>query len=114
MKAFVTGATGFIGGHLAERLHARGDEVVALVRSPDKATKLRELGCDLVEGDLGDEPAIRRGVAGCDAAFHVGAVYKVGVRVSEHPAMHDANVEGTKRVLDAAIDAGVGRVVYVS
>src|SRR6266536_3265269 len=68
MKAFVTGATGFIGGHLAERLHARGDEVVALVRSPDKATKLRELGCDLVEGDLGDEPAIRRGVAGCDAA----------------------------------------------
>jgi nucleoside-diphosphate-sugar epimerase len=114
MRAFVTGATGFIGGHLAERLRARGDEVVALVRSPNKASKLRELGCVLVEGDLGDEPAIRRGVAGCDAAFHVGAVYKVGVRASEHPAMYDANVEGTKRVLDAAIDARVGRVVYVS
>lgn len=87
---------------------------MALVRSPNKADRLRELGCRLVEGDLGDEGAIREGVTGCDAAFHVGAVYKVGVRASEHPAMYDANVEGTKRVLDAATDAGVARIVYVS
>jgi nucleoside-diphosphate-sugar epimerase len=114
VKAFVTGATGFIGGSLAEDLRARGDDVVALVRSPNKADRLRELGCKLVEGDLGDEVAIRTGVAGCDAVFHVGAVYKVGVPASEHPAMYDANVEGTKRVLDAGIDAGVARIVYVS
>jgi dihydroflavonol-4-reductase len=114
MRAFVTGATGFIGGRLAERLRGRGDDVVALVRSPQKAGKLRELGCELAEGDLGDERAIHASIAGCDAAFHVGAVYKVGVRASEHPAMYDANVEGTKRVLDAAIGAGVPRIVYVS
>jgi dihydroflavonol-4-reductase len=114
VKAFVTGATGFIGGSLAEHLTTRGDDVVALVRSPNKAVRLRELGCRLVEGDLGNEGAIREGVRGCDAAFHLGAVYKVGVRASEHPAIYEANVEGTKRVLDAAIDGRVSRIVYVS
>ncbi|MFN2617738.1 MAG: NAD-dependent epimerase/dehydratase family protein [Thermoleophilaceae bacterium] len=114
MRAFVTGATGFIGGHLARKLRQRGDEVVALVRSPDKAGPLRELGCELVEGDLSDEPAIRRGAEGCQSAFHVGAVYKVGIPDSEHEAMWDANVRGTERVLDAAKDAGAQRIVYVS
>jgi nucleoside-diphosphate-sugar epimerase len=114
VKAFVTGATGFIGGNLAKRLRARGDSVAALVRSPEKAGDLRDAGCELVEGDLADEGAIRAGLDGCDAVFHVGAVYKVGIRTAEQPAMYDANVEGTKRVLDAAIDAGIARIVYVS
>jgi nucleoside-diphosphate-sugar epimerase len=114
VKAFVTGATGFIGGNLAKRLRARGDSVAALVRSPEKAGDLRDAGCELVEGDLADEGAIRAGLDGCDAVFHVGAVYKVGIRTAEQPAMYDANVEGTKRVLDAAIDAGISRIVYVS
>ena len=114
MKAFVTGATGFIGGRLAKKLKERGDDVVALVRSPSKATELERMGCELVEGDLGDVAAIRRGVEGCDAVFHVAAVYKVGVPESDHPAMFDANVGGTERVLDAAIEAGVKRIVYVS
>ena len=114
MKAFVTGATGFIGGHVARKLRERGDEVVALVRSPAKATRLRDLGCRLLEGDLSAEGAIRRGVEGCDSAFHVGAVYKVGIPKSEREPMWDANVRGTERVLDAAHDAGVGRIVYVS
>jgi dihydroflavonol-4-reductase len=114
VKAFVTGATGFIGGHVARKLRERGDDVAALVRSPAKATKLRELGCELVEGDLSAEDAIRRGVEGCDSAFHVGAVYKVGIPKSEREPMWDANVRGTERVLDAAHDAGVGRIVYVS
>jgi dihydroflavonol-4-reductase len=114
MKAFVTGATGFIGERLARRLRDRGDEVVALVRSPEKARGLSEIGCQLVEGDLSSSDAIRRGVEGCDGAFHVAAVYKVGIPRSEHAAMRDANVAGTERVLDAAIDAGVSRIVYVS
>jgi nucleoside-diphosphate-sugar epimerase len=114
VKAFVTGGTGFIGGRLISRLRDHGDEVVALVRSPDKATRLRGLGCDLVEGDLSSTEAIRRGMEGCDAAFHVAAAYKIGIPKSERPAMHDANVGGTERVLDAAIDAGVKRIVYVS
>ena len=114
MKAFVTGGTGFIGSRVIRRLRDRGDEVVALVRSPEKATELRELGCELVEGDLSAERAIRDGVRGCDAVFHVAAVYKVGIPASERDAMHDANVGGTERVLDAASDAGVQRIVYVS
>jgi dihydroflavonol-4-reductase len=114
VRAFVTGATGFIGGHVARKLRERGDDVVALVRSPDKAADLRELGCELVEGDLSNEAAIRNGVEGADAAFHVGAVYKVGVPKSEHEGMWDANVRGTERVLDAAHDAGAKRIVYVS
>jgi len=114
VKAFVTGATGFIGGHVARLLRERGADVVALVRSPDKAGALRSLGCELIEGDLSSEAAIRRGAEGANAVFHVGAVYKVGIPKSEHAAMHEANVRGTERVLDAAIDAGVQRIVYVS
>jgi nucleoside-diphosphate-sugar epimerase len=114
MKAFVTGATGFIGGQLARKLRGRGDDVVALVRSPEKATGLRELGCTLVEGDLSAEEAIKRGLEGCDSAFHVAAVYKVGIPKSEHQAMHEANVRGTERVLDSATAGGVQRIVYVS
>jgi dihydroflavonol-4-reductase len=114
MRAFVTGATGFIGGRLTRKLRERGDEVVALVRSPSKAGELEAAGCELVQGDLGDYDAIRKGVEGADAAFHVAAVYKVGIPPSERAPMFDANVGGTERVLDAAIDAGVDRIVYVS
>jgi dihydroflavonol-4-reductase len=114
MKAFITGATGFIGGHVARKLRERGDDVVALVRSPDKAGALRALGCELVAGDLSDGDAIKRGTAGCDACFHIGAMYKVGIPKSAHPAMFDANVLGTERVIDAAVEGGASRIVYVS
>jgi nucleoside-diphosphate-sugar epimerase len=114
MKAFVTGGTGFIGSRLVRRLRERGDDVVALVRSPAKAVELREQGVQLVEGDLSSEQAIRDGVQGCDAVFHVAAVYKVGIPASEREGMWDSNVRGTERVLDAAIEAGVPRIVYVS
>ena len=114
MKAFLTGATGFIGGHVARLLRERGDEVVALVRNPDKAAELRSLSCELIEDDLSSEDAIRRGAVGADAVFHVGAVYKVGIPKSQHAAMHDSNVGGTERVLDAAIEAKVPRIIYVS
>ncbi|HEX2069995.1 MAG TPA: NAD-dependent epimerase/dehydratase family protein, partial [Actinomycetota bacterium] len=114
MRAFVTGGTGFIGGYLAKKIRSRGDEVVALVRNPGKARKLRDLGCELVQGDLSDEAAIGTGLEGCDSVFHVGAVYEVGIPASKRPAMYDANVRGTERVLDAAAGAQAGRIVYVS
>jgi len=114
MRAFVTGGTGFIGGRVVRKLRERGDEVVALVRSPADAADLAELGCELVEGDLGSTDAIRRGVHGCNGVFHIAAVYKVGIPTSERDAMRDANVGGTERVLDAAVEAGVDRIVYVS
>ena len=114
MRAFVTGATGFIGGRLAAKLRERGDDVVALVRSPAKAGSIESLGCEWVEGDLGDETAIRKAAEGCDAVFHVAAMYEVGVPASARPALWDSNVAGTERVLSAAEDAGVNRIVYVS
>jgi dihydroflavonol-4-reductase len=114
MKAFVTGGTGFIGGNLIRKLGERRDDVVALVRTPSKASALSGLGCVLVEGDLNDPEALASGMAGCDAVFHVAAVYKVGIRESERPAMFEANVKGTENVMDAAAAAGVKRIVYVS
>ncbi len=114
MKAFVTGATGFVGGRLVGRLRDRGDEVVALVRSPSKAKPLVELGCELVEGDLLAEQAIKDGVAGCDAVFHVAADYRSGIPKRDQGSMHEANVRGTEVVLDAAIEAGVAKILYVS
>jgi dihydroflavonol-4-reductase len=114
VKVFVTGGTGFIGGTLVRQLRARGDDVVALVRTPAKAAALEELGCTLVAGDLNDERAIRAGMAGCDAAIHAAAVYEVGIPASARQSMREANVGGTERVLGAALEAGVGKVVYVS
>ncbi|HEX8066293.1 MAG TPA: NAD-dependent epimerase/dehydratase family protein [Thermoleophilaceae bacterium] len=114
MRAFVTGGTGFIGGRLVRKLRERGDEVVALVRSPDRAGDLAQLGCELVEGDVSDVGAIRRGVEGCDACFHGAAIYKVGIPKSQREEMYEANVHGTERVLDAAIQSGVPRIVYLS
>ncbi|MEX0993604.1 MAG: NAD-dependent epimerase/dehydratase family protein [Solirubrobacterales bacterium] len=114
MKAFVTGGTGFIGSRVISKLRERGDEVVALVRSREKGSKLENLGCELVEGDLSAGDAIKRGVQGCDAVFHIAAVYKVGIPKSQHEAMYEANVKGTEHVLDAAIEARVPRIVYVS
>jgi nucleoside-diphosphate-sugar epimerase len=114
VRIFLTGGTGFIGSHVARKLRERGDEVVALVRSPDKAGALREQGCEVVEGDLSDKHAIKRGLDGADAAIHGAAIYKIGIPKSDRPGMWQANVEGTEAVLDAAIEAGTPRIVYVS
>jgi nucleoside-diphosphate-sugar epimerase len=114
VKAFLTGGTGFIGGEVARQLRERGEEVVALVRTPAKAAKLNELGCELVEGDLGDEAALRRGMQGCDAVVHAAAMYEVGIPAKQRPAMWEANVAGTERVMRVALEEKVPRVVYVS
>ncbi len=114
MKIFLTGGTGFIGGHVAKQLRDRGDEVRALVRSPEKGRDLEALGCELVPGDLGDEAAIAAGMEGCDAVIHGAAIYEVGIPASRHEEMHRANVEGTERVLRAALEAEIPKVVYIS
>jgi dihydroflavonol-4-reductase len=114
VRAFVTGGTGFIGGHVVRRLRERGDDVVALVRSPEKASDLRDLGVELVQGDCTDSEAIRRAAEGADAAFHGAAIYKVGIPKKDRDGMYDTNVRGTERVLDAVFEAGVPRIVYLS
>jgi dihydroflavonol-4-reductase len=114
MRMFVTGATGFIGGRLAVQLRERGDEVVALVRSPEKSGHLRDIGCELVTGDLGDTDVMQQAMTGCDGVFHVAAVYALGIPKSQQAAMLRSNIEGTENALDAAIAAGVPRIVYTS
>jgi dihydroflavonol-4-reductase len=114
VKVFVTGGTGFIGGAIVRQLRARDDDVVLLARSPEKAADAAALGCEIVRGDLGDERAIREGMRGCDAAIHAAAVYEVGIPASARPAMRDANVGGTERVLGAALEEKIPKVVYVS
>ncbi|HEY2333900.1 MAG TPA: NAD-dependent epimerase/dehydratase family protein [Solirubrobacterales bacterium] len=114
MKVFVTGGTGFIGGEVVRQLRARADDVACLVRTPEKGEKVAELGCELVGGDLSDSEALRRGMDGCDAVIHAAAMYEVGIPAKQHPAMYEANVRGTERVLQTALEAKVGKVVYVS
>jgi nucleoside-diphosphate-sugar epimerase len=114
MRAFITGATGFLGRAGARLLRARGDEVVALVRSPQRAGDLAEIGCESRAGDLSSTDLLRSAMAGCDSVLHLAAIYKVGIPKSEREAMYESNVRGTERTLDAAIDAGIGRIVYVS
>jgi len=114
VKVFVTGGTGFIGGEVVRQLRQRGDDVVCLVRNPEKGKKVEALGCELAAGDLDDAKAIRAGMEGCDAVIHAAAMYEVGIPASQHQAMRDANVGGTERVLGAALEAKIPKVVYVS
>jgi dihydroflavonol-4-reductase len=114
VKVFVTGGTGFIGGTVVRQLRERGDDVVCLVRSPEKATEVTALGAQLVSGDLSDAEALRNGMEGCDAVVHAAAMYKVGIPAKQHPAMWEANVAGTERVMHAALDAKVPKIVHVS
>jgi dihydroflavonol-4-reductase len=114
MRVFVTGANGFIGAAVVRRLVARGDRVTAVVRDPSKADRLAELGVDLREGDLTRTAAIVDAMRGSDAGIHLAGMYRIGIPASERPAMHDANVGATLRVLDAFATAGLDRMVVVS
>ncbi|MFZ5624418.1 MAG: NAD-dependent epimerase/dehydratase family protein [Gemmatimonadota bacterium] len=110
MRALVTGATGFVGGHLVRRLHATGHEITALVRSPTRAAALAPFGVRLVRGDLADAAALREAVTGQDVVFHVAGV----VAAPNEAEFLRINREGTAAVLDAAARAGAPRFVLVS
>jgi nucleoside-diphosphate-sugar epimerase len=114
VRVFVTGGTGFIGGAIVRQLRQRGDEVAVLARNRDKAAEAAGLGCEIVAGDLGDERAIHEGMRGCDAVIHAAALYQVGIPAKDRPLMRDANVGGTERVLSAAREEKIPKVVYVS
>src|SRR5262249_26262089 len=105
----VTGASGFIGWHVARQLLERGCPVRALVRDPKR---LRELEPETIAGDLRDSASLERAVAGCGSVFHVAADYRLWAK---HPGeLYRANVDGTRNLLSAALRAGVERIVYTS
>ncbi|HMA37316.1 MAG TPA: NAD-dependent epimerase/dehydratase family protein [Chloroflexia bacterium] len=111
MKAFVTGGTGFIGGHVVRKLRARGYEVTALARSGTGAA-LAALGARMVRGDIGDVESLRAGMQGSDLVLHLAGWYKIG---SPHPEDGmKINVAGTRNVLGLAHTLGVPKIVYTS
>jgi dihydroflavonol-4-reductase len=112
MKCFVTGATGFIGANLAQELVAQGHEVKALVRPGSNLRALEGVECELVTGDVTGRPQLLEAMRGCDWCFHVAASYHLWLR--RYEPMYEANVEGTRKVILAALDAGCNRIVYTS
>jgi dihydroflavonol-4-reductase len=105
----VTGASGFVGWHVARLLRESGYPVRALVRP---ASRIRELEVEPVTGDLRDPASLARAVAGCALVFHVAADYRLWAKQPRE--LYESNVEGTRHILEAACSAGVERVVYTS
>lgn len=114
MKVLVTGATGFTGGHLARHLASTGCSVAALVRpaSLARAVDLRNTGVEVRAGDLTDLASVQRAVEGCETVYHIAATYREAGQGDD--AYVRVNVDGTRHVLEAALAAGVTRVVHCS
>ncbi len=112
MKCFVTGATGFLGSHVAHQLHSRGAELRLLVRPSSRTENIADLSAERVIGDLRDVESLKRGMAGCEFVFHVAADYRLWAVNGQE--LYQSNVEGTRNILQAARDSGVRRVVYTS
>jgi dihydroflavonol-4-reductase len=112
MKVFLTGATGFVGHHVAHALAAQGAELRLLVRKTSNLKNLEGIAGETVVGDLLEPETLRTGLTGCDALLHVAADYRLWIR--DPQAMYRANVDGTRELLRLAHEAGVPRVVYTS
>ena len=112
MKAFVTGATGFLGSHVARVLADQGADLRLLVRSTSNLRNLEGLKAETATGDLRDAGSLEKAMLGCDTVFHVAADYRLWAR--DPWEMYRSNVEGTRAILEAARKNGVRQVVHTS
>jgi dihydroflavonol-4-reductase len=112
MKILVTGATGFVGHHVARELAAQGASLRLLVRKSSKLSNLEGIAGETCTGDLSDPDSIKSYMQGCDAVMHVAADYRLWI--PDPQSMYKANVDGTRELLRLAREAGVRRVVYTS
>lgn len=112
MRIFVTGATGFVGHHVARALAEQGADLRLLVRKTSNLANLEGIRGETYVGDLMQPESLRAGLAGCDAVMHVAADYRLWIRDPDN--MYRANVDGTRELLRLAREAGVRRVVYTS
>ncbi|HZD95343.1 MAG TPA: NAD-dependent epimerase/dehydratase family protein, partial [Candidatus Sulfotelmatobacter sp.] len=94
MKAFITGATGFVGSHVARALAAAGADLRLLVRSSSRMDNIADLRGDVAVGDLREPASLKKAMSGCESVFHVAADYRLWVRDPDQ--MYRANVEGTR------------------
>ncbi|WP_058185515.1 hopanoid-associated sugar epimerase [Terracidiphilus gabretensis] len=112
MKVFITGATGFVGHHVAKALAAQGAELLFLVRKSSNLSNLEGIPGETIVGDLLNPTSYAPALANCEAVLHVAADYRLWIRDPE--TMYRANVDGTRDLLRAVHKAGVRRVVYTS
>jgi dihydroflavonol-4-reductase len=113
VNAFLTGGSGFVGSHVARRLvEKHAGRVRCLVRPTSRADHLRELGVDLVEGDLRDPASVRGAMEGADVVFHCAADYRL--HATDTDELYRTNVDGTNHVMQAAFELRVPRVVHTS
>jgi nucleoside-diphosphate-sugar epimerase len=112
VKYFLTGATGFIGSCVARQLTQAGHQVVAVVRSPEKAHDLATLGAAIHKGDVTDKESMRAPMSGVDGVFHIAGWYKIGVR--DKRAGAQINIEGTRNVLELMGELKIPKGVYTS
>jgi len=112
MLVFLTGATGFLGSHVARALAGQGADLRLLVRSTSNLKNLEGLNAETATGDLRDPASLEKSMSGCDAVFHVAADYRLWVK--DPAEMYRSNVDGTRSILEAARKNGVRSIVYTS
>ena len=112
MKAFITGATGFIGSYVVKRLAQTEHEMRCLVRKTSNVRELQELGATLIEGDVTDKDSLLTGMKGCDWVLNLANVYSFWE--PNKRVYRDINVKGTQNVMECALETGVSKVVHVS
>jgi dihydroflavonol-4-reductase len=112
MKVFVTGGSGFVGKRTVRRLVEGGHQVRCLVRKTSRTGELEELGCEMVYGDVTDRASVLEGMRGCEWVVHLANVYSYWE--PDRSIYRGVNVEGTRNVMEAALEAGVTKVVHVS
>src|SRR5712692_6278193 len=112
MTTLVTGASGFLGSHVARQLVARGDSVRVLLRPSSHNRAISDLSLEYVTGDLRDAASLERAMAGVKRVYHVAADYRLWARKSKD--IYDSNVGGTRNLLAAAKRAGVEQLIYTS
>lgn len=112
MLYFLTGATGFLGGRMAQQLRAAGHDVIAVVRDPNKAKALAAIGVQLAKGDVTEKESMRAPMTGVDGVFHVAGWYKIGVK--DKAPGQAINVDGTRHVLELMQELKIPKGVYTS
>jgi dihydroflavonol-4-reductase len=112
MKTLVTGATGFLGSAIVRELQKDGREVKVLVRAGADMGNIDGLGLELAYGDLRDEDSLKKALEGCDVLYHTAAYYSLWDKNKR--LIYDINVEGTRNILQAALDLGLAKTVYTS